>query len=93
MCYITFSQDHELIVYEGAGVKAVDQEAAGVLPQQPEQLTNHEASTGFEPGKDKQPAPATGKRKVRMPRTLEREYWLTKKAKSYNSTPNDNKLK
>jgi hypothetical protein len=28
-----------------------------------------------------------------MPRTLEREYWLTKKAKSYNSTPNDNKLK
>jgi hypothetical protein len=28
-----------------------------------------------------------------MPRTLEREYWLTKKTNTYNSTPSDNKLK
>jgi hypothetical protein len=93
MCYITFLQDHDLIVYEGAGMKAVGHEAAGVLPQQPEQLSSHEASTCSEPGKDKQPAPATGKRKVQMPRTLEREYWLTKKTSSYSTTPNDNKLK
>ncbi|XP_023711955.2 zinc finger protein 358 [Cryptotermes secundus] len=92
-CKQHMMQDHELIVYEGAGMKAVDHEAAGMLPQEPEQLTNHEASTGFERGKDKQLVPATGKRKVQMPRTLEREYWLTKKAKRYNSTPNDDKLK
>jgi hypothetical protein len=80
-------------VYEGAGLKAADHEAAGALPQKPDQLTNHKPSTGSEPGKDKHPIPATGKRKVQMPRTLEREYWLTKKTNTYNSTPSDNKLK
>jgi hypothetical protein len=93
MCYITFSQDHDLIVYEGAGMKAADHEVAGVLPQQPEQLTNHKPTTGSEPSRNKHPTPATGKRKVQMPRPLEREYWLTKKTSNYNSTPSDNKLK
>jgi hypothetical protein len=74
-------------------MKAVHHRAAGALPQQPEQLTNHKPSTGSEPGKDKQPTPASGKRKVQMPRTLEREYLLTKKTSSYKSAANDNKLK
>lgn len=91
-----------MIVYEGAantkanvfGMKTVDGDAEDLLPQQqdrfPSHTSKHEAS---EPSGDKQLTAATGKRKVQMPRTLEREYWLTKKTSSSNTALNDNKLK
>lgn len=82
-----------MIVYEGARLKSVDRDAAGVLPQPPDQLTSRELSTDSEPSKDKQPVTATGKRKVQIPKTLEREYWLSKKTGSVNRSANDNKLK
>lgn len=100
--FITFSQDHDLIVYDGAansktndfGMKTEDGDAEGLLPHQPHKLTSHtvKQEAGSEASEDKHSTTATGKRKVQMPRTLEREYWLTKRTK--NSTiPNDNKLK
>jgi len=92
-CKQHMMQDHDLILYEGARMKSMDRDAACVLPQLPDQLTSHEASADSEPSKDKQPVTATGKRKVQIPKTLEREYWLSKKTGSVNRSPNDNKLK
>jgi hypothetical protein len=74
-------------------MKSLDRDAAAVLPQPPDQLPTQEASADSEPNKDRQPATATGKRKVQIPKTLEREYWLSKKTTGANTSPNDNKLK
>jgi hypothetical protein len=74
-------------------MKSVDRDAAGVLPQPPDQPSSHEASTDSEPSKDRQPVTATGRRKVQVPKTLEREYWLSKKTSGANASPDDNKLK
>jgi hypothetical protein len=89
-------------VYDGAansktnesGLETEDGDAEGLLPNQLHKLTSHRVKqdASSEPSEGKQPTAATGKRKVQMPRTLEREYWLTKKT-SNSTVPNDNKLK
>jgi hypothetical protein len=77
-----------------SGMKTEGGDVEGLLLHQPHKQTSHtiEQEADSELSEDKQLTAAAGRRKVQMPRTLEREYWLTKRTN--NSTiPNDNKLK